>query len=108
MLLLGAGIEWLVSTTEIVELLLNGVALAYIMELDELFYNVFMPRKLSTLMSLLEPFPANWPLGVPVRSLVLGCAAVVVTVITLVLIQLQLDNVVIVRDVLCPARVLRQ
>jgi len=36
--LLIAGDIWLASTTDIVELLLNGIALAYIMEIDELTY----------------------------------------------------------------------
>lgn len=100
--LLIAGIRWLVSTTEIVELLLNGVALSYIMDLDELIYNVFIPMKLSTLMALLEPLPANWPMIVPVRSLVLavGCVGIIVT--SLVLILSQLEDAVIVRDTLCP------
>lgn len=101
-LLLVAGIEWLTSTTEIVELLLNGVALSYIMDIDELFFRVFMPRKLASLMSLLEPLPVRWPLGVLVRSLVLAVAAVGVIVATLFLILQQLEDVMIVRDIVCP------
>ena len=41
--LLVAGLRWLGSTTDIVEVLLNGVALAYIMDIDELAYHVLVP-----------------------------------------------------------------
>uniref|UniRef100_A0A7S1AD67 H(+)-exporting diphosphatase n=1 Tax=Noctiluca scintillans TaxID=2966 RepID=A0A7S1AD67_NOCSC len=69
--LLVAGLQWLGSTTDIVELLLNGVALAYIMEIDELTYNVLVPTKVATLIRRMEPMDVNWPMELPLRSLLM-------------------------------------
>jgi len=102
-LLLVAGLRWLVSTTEIVELLLNGVALSYVMEIDERIYSVFIPRKLSTLMSLLEPLPANWPVRIEIRNVILAVGAFVAIGVTLTLIDGHLKEVIITRDTLCPS-----
>jgi len=101
-LLLMAGIQWLVSTTEIVELLLNSVALAYIMDLDELIYAVFIPVKVCTMMRLLEPLPARWPIFVPVRSLFLACVGAPCVAVAVYLIDAQLQDSVVLRETLCP------
>lgn len=101
--LLAAGLEWLVATTEIVELLLNGVALSYIMDLDELLYYVFIPTKLSTLINLLEPLPARWNCKVPFRGLVLFCIGVAGLIAATVLIFQHLETTLLVRDTLCLA-----
>lgn len=69
--LLVAGLQWLGSTTDIVELLLNGVALAYIMEIDELTYHVLVPTKVATLIRRMEPMDVNWPMELPLRSLLM-------------------------------------
>ena len=43
LLLLFAGIVWLTPTTQIVDLLLNGVALEHVMDIGQLIYDVFVP-----------------------------------------------------------------
>lgn len=100
--LLIAGLEWLVATTEIVDLLLNGVALSYIMDLDELIYNVFIPTKLSTLIHLLDPLPARWDCTLPLRGIFLFFVGVAGLVGTSYLIWGHLEATTAVRDALCP------
>ena len=101
-LLLMAGITWLVTTKEIVELLLNSVALAYIMDLDELIYSVLIPVKLATMMRLLEPLPAKWPMVVPVRSMTLMILSIPCVVTSLYFINMQLEESIILQETLCP------
>ena len=66
--LLIAGLRWLGSTNDIVELLLNGVALSYIMEIDELTYSVLVPTKVATLIQRLQPISVGWSMRLPVRT----------------------------------------
>ena len=49
------------------ELLLNGVALAYIMDIDELTYQVLAPTKVTTLIRRMQPLRVDWPMALPVR-----------------------------------------
>jgi len=53
--LLGIGCTWLASTVTLTDLLLNGVALQFIMELDELMYFVFCSAKIKTITTSLHP-----------------------------------------------------
>jgi hypothetical protein len=53
------GIKYLAITSRMEDLLLNGMALAFIAELDELMYALFTPRRAKTLIENLEPLPAN-------------------------------------------------
>lgn len=55
--LLVAGSLWLVYTRDMSDLMLNAVALSYIMELDEMLYSVLVPRKVKVLVDLMEPLP---------------------------------------------------
>jgi len=52
---------WLANTINFSELILNGVALAFVLEFDEVLYSVFVPRRSKTLMSNLEPLPFRRP-----------------------------------------------
>ena len=67
-----AGVQLLSTTTDIVELLLNGVAIAYIMDIDELTYHVLVPAKVRTMITTMNPLKTKWTMNVPVRSLVLS------------------------------------
>lgn len=69
--LLVSGLNWLSLTNDIVELMLNGVALAYIMEMDELLFRVLAPTKLKTIFRKTEPLFGKWSMAWPVRSLFL-------------------------------------
>jgi len=97
--LLVAGMEWLMSTTEVKDLFLKVVVLSYMMELDELVYSVFVPQKYSTLVSRLEPFPVKWPR--PLRGLLLVLAGVPVIIGTALGIDAQWKDAVAIRDTLC-------
>ena len=101
LLLLLVGIEWLTSTTEIVDLLLNGVALEYIMDIDELIYDVFVPMKIATFMDLLQPLPSQWPWLCPIRGVVLISIGVVVLAFAVMQLDAQLTDVIVVRNTLC-------
>lgn len=101
--LLVAGLQWLGTTTDIVELLLNGVALAYIMDIDELTYKVLVPTKLDTLIRRLEPISVGWSLKVPARSVVLSMPLFFIIVLTLeIVLKPNADAVFVVQDTLCP------
>jgi hypothetical protein len=71
LLILGA--LWLASTTVLPDLLLNSVALQFIMEIDELVYHVLCSGKIKATVRSLEPLylPKNIviPHRIPVRSL---------------------------------------
>lgn len=83
---------------------MNSVALSYIMDLDELIYNVFIPSKLATLIHLLEPFPVNWDCTVlSLRGTVLFGVGIVGIFASLSLIFDHLETVTTVRDALCPS-----
>ncbi|CAK0877785.1 unnamed protein product [Prorocentrum cordatum] len=51
------GAKWLANTVNFSELILNGVALAFVLEFDEVLYSVLMPRRTKTLICNLEPLP---------------------------------------------------
>merc|ERR1712099_26415 len=53
--LLVSGSLWLVRTTSIADLMLNAVALSYVMQLDELIYSVLVPKKVTMLVQNMEP-----------------------------------------------------
>lgn len=55
--LLFYGSTWLVTLTDLAELLSSAVALTYILEIDELFYLVLVPRQIKALMHNLDPLP---------------------------------------------------
>lgn len=100
--LLVAGIVWLGSTTDIVELILNGAALAYIMDIDELIYHVLVPTKLSALIRLMRPLAVNWSMAVPARSLLLSIPFVVIVAVGhSIIIRPHLEGVLVVQQALC-------
>ena len=102
--LLVAGVSWLGKTTELVELLLNGIALAYITDIDELTYHVLAPPKLRIIMRLLDPLKINWPLNFSVRTASLSVPLVVTMVIVgQVLLGRQMEDLLLVQDALCPS-----
>jgi hypothetical protein len=51
------GTLFLATASAMSELVLNAIALAFIIELDEMLYSVFAPRRLHTLMNNIEPLP---------------------------------------------------
>jgi len=78
------GATWLANTINFSELILNGVALAFVLEFDEVLYSIFMPRRTKTLISNLEPLP------IPSRkpgSLVNGVATGFIIVIVMAIVS---------------------
>jgi len=57
--LLFSGAFWLAYTKSIPDLLANAVALSYVMQVDELLYQVVVPRKVKALVANLEPVDMN-------------------------------------------------
>lgn len=55
LVLLVGGSKWLISTTNISDLVLNAVALTYIMDIDEMIYAAIVPRDVRFVMRNLEP-----------------------------------------------------
>jgi len=103
LMLLIAGDIWLASTTDIVELLLNGIALAYIMEIDELTYRVLVPTKLDTLIKRLSPNAVDWSMSLPTRSMILSIPLCVINVVVYSQLVLPHANAVVsVEEALCP------
>jgi len=72
--LLLVGAMWLASTVTIMDLLLNGVALNFVLEIDELVYHVFCSAKVKTVTTHLQPLrlPRKLvqPFRVPVRAVI--------------------------------------
>uniref|UniRef100_A0A7S1AQA9 Uncharacterized protein n=1 Tax=Noctiluca scintillans TaxID=2966 RepID=A0A7S1AQA9_NOCSC len=101
-LLLIAGIQWLVATEGISDLLLNSVALGYIMDLDELIYCVLTPTKCCTMLQVMEPLPMHWPIIVPVRNLVLTFVGIPSVAVALFLINRELNDLIVLIETLCP------
>jgi len=68
------GSLWLIATTRTSDLVLNAVALTYIMEIDELIFLTVVPRQVSIIISNLHPLDlrrrtGRVPLNVPIRAL---------------------------------------
>jgi len=83
---------------------LNGVALAYIMDIDELTYDVLVPPKMSILIRLLGPVKVKFPLDVPVRSIFLGIPLIVtVLVVAILFLSPFVDMLLKVENAVCPA-----
>eukprot|EP00929_Paragymnodinium_shiwhaense_P017150 TRINITY_DN12612_c0_g3_i1.p1 TRINITY_DN12612_c0_g3~~TRINITY_DN12612_c0_g3_i1.p1 ORF type:complete len:1310 (-),score=213.17 TRINITY_DN12612_c0_g3_i1:416-4345(-) len=53
----GIGAMYLGVTASMPDLLLNAMALAFIIDLDEMFYSVFAPRRIQLLVQNFEPTP---------------------------------------------------
>ena len=103
LMLLVAGDIWLASTTDIVELLLNGVALAYIMDIDELTYRVLVPTKLDTLIRRVSPNSVDWSVSLPTRSVLLSIPLCVINCVVYTQLVLPHANAVVdVQKALCP------
>jgi len=60
-LLLFAGATWLSATETPEELLLNSVALAYVLEVDEVLYQIMCPRKIRAIISQIQPLEYEPP-----------------------------------------------
>jgi hypothetical protein len=54
-LLLQQGSTWLIATDELPEIVLNGVALAFILDTDEMLFCVFVPMSLQRMIVSVEP-----------------------------------------------------
>jgi len=101
--LLIAGLQWLGSTNDIVELLLNGVALSYIMEIDELTYSVLVPTKVATLIQRLQPISVGWSMRLPVRTMLLAVPLMIMMAfVVFTLLIPHLGSVLAAQDALCP------
>jgi len=59
LLLLFSGSAWLAATETQEELLLNSVALSYVMEVDELLYAMMVPRKVRAIIEQMSPMTFN-------------------------------------------------
>jgi hypothetical protein len=55
--LLIQGSSWLMITSNLEVMMLNAVALAFILEIDEIIYKCFAPRHCKTIHHRIEPFP---------------------------------------------------
>jgi len=79
--LLIAGSVWLSATVVTMDLLLNGVALNFILEIDELVYHLLCSAKVKTVTTHLQPLrlPPRLvqPGKIPIRSLVVSVAWIV-------------------------------
>lgn len=51
------GAKWLAHTISLTELILNGVALAFVLDFDECLFDIFVPRRVKILVNNLEPLP---------------------------------------------------
>ncbi|CAK0856630.1 unnamed protein product [Prorocentrum cordatum] len=51
------GCSFLASTSTNQDLVLNAMALAFIADIDKVMYDVFVPRRIKTLLANLEPLP---------------------------------------------------
>eukprot|EP00747_Dinoflagellata_sp_TGD_P059931 gnl/TRDRNA2_/TRDRNA2_151803_c0_seq3.p1 gnl/TRDRNA2_/TRDRNA2_151803_c0~~gnl/TRDRNA2_/TRDRNA2_151803_c0_seq3.p1 ORF type:complete len:252 (+),score=10.04 gnl/TRDRNA2_/TRDRNA2_151803_c0_seq3:145-900(+) len=56
-ILLVCGSIWLLHTTSVQDLILNAAALEFVLNIDELFYRVFSPARITALISQLQPLP---------------------------------------------------
>jgi hypothetical protein len=71
------GVRFIGKTNNVDDLILNCLAIAFVIDLDELIYECLAPRRLKTLMNNVEPIPCLAPeyrvtrRHVPVLSLVL-------------------------------------
>jgi len=101
--ILCTGLLWLVSTTSIVDLILNGVALSYIMDIDEVIYKVLVPTKLDTLIRRLDPISIDWSMEIPVRSIFLSVPLLLIMVLVYIwLLEPHTESMMTVQSVLCP------
>ncbi|CAK0810330.1 unnamed protein product, partial [Prorocentrum cordatum] len=53
------GVRFLGKTNRMEDLVLNAVALSFIMDIDEDFFKTLLPRRVQTLVANLEPLPLN-------------------------------------------------
>jgi len=86
-LLLFAGAAWLAATETPEELLLNSVALAYVLEVDEVLYQIMCPRKIRAIISQLQPLeyqPLDERCSQLVKMVFRICQPVAILVITLI------------------------
>ncbi|CAK9064167.1 unnamed protein product [Durusdinium trenchii] len=58
--LLISGVQWLASTTSIVDLILNAVALGGILEVDEFIFVALVPTKIQLAVQKLEPMKVRY------------------------------------------------
>jgi len=91
------GIEYLIDTTDLGDLLLNAVALEFVITVDELIYDALAPKNLRKLIDaaapLVHPSPKSWR-GLDLQSA--GTFLTVVLILALVL-PLQLSEVFSIR-----------
>jgi len=79
--LLLSGAVWLAYTKSIPDLLANAVALSYVMQVDELLYQVAVPRRARALVTNTQPIDisgtlvSGLPTGVPKRAIGTSCFA---------------------------------
>jgi len=104
--LLVVGLLWLSKMTDIADLLIHGVVLAYIVDFDELILKFMIPSRLSTLIRSFEPLPpvpmTSTPLGkVDVRNVTLTIAGVPCLALLLVLIHVHSNESLEIQNTLC-------
>merc|ERR1712136_187413 len=78
---------WLAATETPEELLLNSVALAYVLEVDEVLYQIMCPRKIRAIISQLQPLeyqPLDERCSQLVKMVFRICQPVAILVITLI------------------------
>jgi len=109
-LLINGGL-WMISTTEISDLVLNAVALTYIMDIDELLFQTTVPLEVRVIMLNMEPLSLNVlrpkcvPAWIPLRAV---SSYFVVFAVLMVLGNgyLQPHGLIVheVMDLICPGR----
>jgi hypothetical protein len=53
------GVKWLSTTINFNDLILNAVALAFVLDFDEALFSVFVPIRIHTLIANFEPLPVG-------------------------------------------------
>jgi len=82
------GVRFIGKTNNVDDLILNCLAIAFVIDLDELIYECLAPRRLKTLMNNVEPIPCHAPeylvtrRHAPVMSPVLKVFFLIASVVT--------------------------
>jgi len=107
--LLVSGALWLAYTKSIPDLLANAVALSYVMQVDELLYQVIVPRRAKALVMNLTPIDMSEDMatcsmaGVPKRAMSTLCLALgFLLVVILACVWPHAARMRQIRDGLCP------
>lgn len=104
------GAQFLVLTSDMGDLLLNAIALAFIIDLDDVIFAAFMPVRAQVLMQNLDPLPArgfalNWRFPWASALTKLSTATGVILLIVFSLTMHFFANLTQATDILCSGNV---